>query len=109
LFTSCFAPRYSATSSEEDSSCPKDGRGWDLLIFEQFTLNAFAAMPASKRTAVRTKIINLLSDQESILFKDQEVNKLAFYKLEDAEMHLPMRIGDFSDFMCARTHVDNVS
>jgi hypothetical protein len=37
------------------------------------------------------------------------LNSKAFFKMQDARMHLPMLIGDFSDFMCARTHVDNVS
>jgi fumarylacetoacetase len=65
-------------------------------------------MPAVKRSAVRKTIIALLSDKNSELFKDPMLNSEAFFKMQDAQMHLPMRVGDFSDFMCSRTHVDNV-
>ncbi|KAH8585288.1 hypothetical protein B0O99DRAFT_531291, partial [Bisporella sp. PMI_857] len=94
LFTACSIPRYNSPLSS---------------IFNQSILNGFAAMPAVKRSAVRKTIIALLSDKNSELFKDPMLNSEAFFKMQDAQMHLPMRVGDFSDFMCSRTHVDNCS
>ena len=53
-------------------------------------------------------IILLLSNENSALFKDLKLNKAAFCLQRDAKMHIPMQIGDFTDFMCSRTHVENL-
>lgn len=75
------------------------------FLFDGSTLNAFAAAPATERAAIRQKIITLLEDVNSIIFKDEHVA----YPLSEVKMHLPMQIGDFTDFMCSLTHVNNVS
>jgi fumarylacetoacetase len=118
LFTACILPDYAASLSQPTSSfaedntsstSPKNDRTGNPFIFNQFTLNAFAAMPSAARSAVRKTIIALLSDGDSVLFQEKKLNAEAFFQMQDAQMHLPMHVGDFSDFMCARTHVDNVS
>jgi fumarylacetoacetase len=78
-------------------------------IFDQESLNRFASLPADKRSAVRNKIITLLQDRNSLLFSDPNINSTSFWRLDDIQMYLPMQIGDFTDFMCSRTHADNVS
>lgn len=75
------------------------------FLFDGSTLNAFAAAPGTERAAIRQKIIKLLQDADSIIFKDEHVA----YPLSEVKMHLPMQIGDFTDFMCSLTHVNNVS
>ncbi|PVH73071.1 Fumarylacetoacetase [Cadophora sp. DSE1049] len=78
-------------------------------VFRQSSLNAFASLPSPNRTKVRTRIITLLQDKSSLLFTDLDFNNAAFHSQEESTMHLPMQVGDFSDFMCARVHVDNCS
>ncbi|KAH7323445.1 putative 2-hydroxyhepta-2,4-diene-1,7-dioate isomerase [Rhexocercosporidium sp. MPI-PUGE-AT-0058] len=77
--------------------------------FQQSSLNAFASLPSTIRTEVRTTIIALLQDESSLLFTDSDLNNAVFHSQEEATMHLPMQVGDFTDFMCARIHVDNCS
>jgi fumarylacetoacetase len=102
VFLDCFARNENETADRNGPRC-------NISIFGQITLNSFASIPAVKRTCVRKKIISLLQDQHSILFSNAKVNDGSFYKQSEARMHLPMRIGDFTDFMCSRTHVENVS
>ncbi|KAH6707944.1 putative 2-hydroxyhepta-2,4-diene-1,7-dioate isomerase [Leptodontidium sp. MPI-SDFR-AT-0119] len=78
-------------------------------LFQQSSLNAFASLPSPTRTEVRTRIITLLQDKSSPLFTDPDLNNAAFHSQEESTMHLPMQVGDFSDFMCSRVHVDNCS
>ncbi|MAD86486.1 MAG: hypothetical protein CL912_26295 [Deltaproteobacteria bacterium] len=102
FFSDCLDENYTrATQAEVPFS--------RTSIFSQSTLNVFASIPSTIRTAVRSKIIRLLQDKSSTLFADPRFNDAAFYCQKKCTMHLPMHVGDFSDFMCARTHVDNVS
>lgn len=78
-------------------------------IFAQPSLNSFAALPKATRSAIRNKIIDTLQYEDSTLFSDLALNNEAFYEQCKAQMHLPMQIGDFTDFLCSRTHSDNVS
>jgi len=78
-------------------------------IFAQTSLNSFAALPRTTRSAIRNKIIDVLQNKHSTLFSDPVFNHAAFHKQNKAQMHLPMEIGDFTDFFCSRTHADNVS
>jgi hypothetical protein len=78
-------------------------------IFAQPSLNTFAALPKVTRFAIRNKIIDILQYEDSTLFSDSAFNNEAFYEQCKAQMHLPMQIGDFTDFLCSRTHSDNVS
>jgi fumarylacetoacetase len=78
-------------------------------IFAQVSLNNFAALPQTTRSAIRNRIIDILQNEHSTLFSDPVFNHAAFHRQKNAQMHLPMEIGDFTDFFCSRTHGDNVS
>ncbi|KAF3926979.1 Fumarylacetoacetase [Dactylellina cionopaga] len=68
------------------------------------TLNAFAALGRDARVAVRNAVLEIVqtgsqyeSDVKSALVEMQEVN-----------MHLPMEIGDYTDFYAGKNHAFNI-
>ncbi|KIW95802.1 fumarylacetoacetase [Cladophialophora bantiana CBS 173.52] len=71
------------------------------------TLNHFASLPRSVRSSTRQRLIDLLEEPSSILFKDKEINSSAFTNEKEAKLHLPLQIGAFADFLCSETHHDN--
>jgi fumarylacetoacetase len=87
----------------------RDHSGTKKSIFAQASLNSFAALSKATRSAIRNKIIDILQYEDSTLFSDPAFNNEAFHEQCKAQMHLPMQIGDFTDFLCSRTHADNVS
>ncbi|KAH7408961.1 putative fumarylacetoacetate hydrolase [Cadophora sp. MPI-SDFR-AT-0126] len=68
-------------------------------IFQQSTLNKFAALPHTVRQAVRQKIIQDINDAA--------VEEECLVPLDLVTMHLPMQIGGFSDFYCSLEHCRN--
>lgn len=73
------------------------------------TLNNFASLPQSVRAQTRQNLIDLLGNESSVIFRDEELNSSASVPINEAKMHLPMKIGAFGDFLCSETHHDNVS
>lgn len=74
-------------------------------VFEQSTLNTYAALPAAAHDAVRTAI------QEEIM-KDRSLKRFpadAIRHISEVTMHLPVEVGDFTDFSCSHHHVQNAS
>jgi len=94
---------------EVSKSWNHENSGTKKSIFAQASLNSFAALPKATRSAIRNKIIDILQYEDSTLFSDPALNNEAFHEQCKAKMHLPMQIGDFTDFLCSRTHADNVS
>ncbi|KAF3913235.1 Fumarylacetoacetase [Arthrobotrys entomopaga] len=68
------------------------------------TLNAFAALGKPARVAVRNAILELVKTGSQ--WQD-EVEK-ALVPMERATMHLPMEIGDYTDFYAGLNHAFNV-
>lgn len=66
----------------------------------QTTLNAFAQLPASVRTATREHIITA--------FEDRSIPKDCARPLSSVQMHLPMLIPEYTDFLCSLEHCQNV-
>jgi fumarylacetoacetase len=67
----------------------------------QLNLNAFAALPARSRTAAREAIITAS--------KDGKLPSSCMYKLADVKNHLPVAIGDYTDYTTSLEHVKNCS
>lgn len=69
-------------------------------IFSQASLNTFAALPQDLRKRVRERIIE---DVER-----DRVSEKSLVRLDECTMHLPMKIGGYSDFYCSLEHMQNV-
>ena len=71
-------------------------------------LNDFAELPGDVRTHFRREIQALIQNPESALY-DREVQSGIVYLREKVTLHVPMRVGGFTDFMCLYEHVNVVS
>ncbi|KAI9653313.1 MAG: hypothetical protein M1821_007637 [Bathelium mastoideum] len=80
-------------------------------VFSQPTLNAFAALGRPIHSVVRKYIQSVFSEDTphaNILKSDTSLQKKVLVPLKDVETHLPMQIGDYTDFYAGRNHAFNV-
>lgn len=82
-----------------------------LSVFSQPTLNAFAALGRPIHAEVRSYLQDVLKEDTphpEILRDNEEVRKDALLVKADTKMHLPMQIGDYTDFFAGVNHAFNV-
>ncbi|MBZ0243161.1 MAG: fumarylacetoacetase [Bacteroidales bacterium] len=80
----------------------------DLSIFYQESLNDLAALPKSSRVALRERLSELFSSENSELRDNEEVRNLASHAVDKVKMLLPVNIGDYTDFYSSIEHATNV-
>ncbi|KAK8001207.1 hypothetical protein PG991_013429 [Apiospora marii] len=76
-------------------------------VFQQTTLNAFAALGRPVHQQVRKALRDLLtagSSQAAKLQENEELKQKALIPLSQVEMHMPMAIGDYTDFYAGYHH-----
>ncbi len=73
-------------------------------VFQQDTLNDFISLGKAKTNAVRAKIIKLLTSNRSPLKNNNRV----FVSQSAATMHLPVKVGDYTDFYSSIEHATNI-
>ena len=71
-------------------------------------LNSFFAMGPSGRQALRSALIELLSDGSPRQAELESQRTELFYPMSDCVMHLPARVGDYTDFYVGIHHATNV-
>lgn len=74
-------------------------------VFNQNSLNDFIALGKDTWSFVRKKIQNLITE-ESDFFNENQAHFL--YQQSEAIMHLPIKIGDYTDFYSSEEHASNV-
>lgn len=77
---------------------------FNTALLEKDTLNDFISLGKEITTRVRKKIQYWLKDDESILSGKPEL----FVKQSEAQMHMPVAIGDYTDFYSSLEHATNV-
>ena len=77
----------------------------DSLVFAQPALNEFIALGKSTHRAVRQSLNELLADEATAF---AGVHDQVFIPELRATMHLPVRIGDYTDFYAGIHHAENV-
>lgn len=70
-------------------------------IFKNDYLNDFIALGKTKTNAVRKRVQEVLKDKHIY-------NEKAFYEVNLVELHLPIKIGDYTDFYSSEQHATNV-
>jgi len=76
-------------------------------IFNHPTLNPLMAQGPAFWHEVRTAVQYALSE-ESTLLQNDSIRQHALIPQSDATMHLPVAIGDYTDFYSSREHASNV-
>ncbi|MDF1694520.1 MAG: fumarylacetoacetase [Saprospiraceae bacterium] len=73
-------------------------------IFENNYLNDFIALGKPVTSSVREKIQKELCDESSVLKENSDV----FYDQSEVTMHLPIQVGDYTDFYSSIEHATNL-
>ncbi|NNM18604.1 MAG: fumarylacetoacetase [Croceitalea sp.] len=77
---------------------------FNTAVFEKEVLNDFIGLGKAITSKVRTNIQAWLRDEQSVLANKPEL----FVKQDDAQMHMPVYIGDYTDFYSSIEHATNV-
>ena len=80
-------------------------------VFSERTLNSFAALGRPIHRVVREYLQSLLLEDgpfQYILQNDKGLQELTLIPMSDCKMHLPMFIGDYTDFYAGLNHAYNV-
>lgn len=80
----------------------------DGPMFARPSLNAFMALGREAWRSVREQVSRLLSDQEPLLRDDASLRQAALVPRAEAELLLPVEIGDYTDFYSSKDHASNV-
>jgi len=76
-------------------------------VFDSSVLNDFMSLGHLAWSETRARLKELLSEDCATL-RDSELRKLAFIDTDKVTMHLPARIGDYTDFYSSKDHATNV-
>jgi len=77
-------------------------------VFTNSTLNEFMALGRPAWQEARATLQKLLSKDEAVLRDDASLRQKCLVPMDKATMHLPARIGDYTDFYSSRDHATNV-
>jgi fumarylacetoacetase len=81
-------------------------------VFNQPSLNAYLEHPRSVWLMVRQRLIDLFTIETpsslDLLRGNIPLQKAACFRFENVQLHLPIDIGDYSDFYSSREHATNV-
>lgn len=78
-----------------------------LKLFENGMLNAFAEQPRTVQKHVRAALQSLLSADNPTLRDNAALRQVAFHPYVDVVMHMPGKIGDYTDFYSSIDHARN--
>jgi fumarylacetoacetase len=77
---------------------------FDIKVFESESLNDFIALGKSTTVKVRELIQTELCNENSIL----KSHPYVFIKQNSVQMHLPVKVGDYTDFYSSIEHATNI-
>ena len=77
-------------------------------VFANSFLNPFIKCGKSTCKAVRERLIELFSDDNSTLANDDAIKEIALIDVKSVMMCLPVKVGDYTDFYSSIEHATNV-
>jgi len=85
-------------------------KGLDLPVgvFNQNYLNDFIGLGKKKTRSVRERISDLLNANNSELRDNKPAREIALISMEEAEMLMPVKVANYTDFYSSEEHATNV-
>lgn len=86
--------------------------GFDSSCLQSSALNAYAGLGRPVHRRVREFLLELLGSESStghLLRDNKELQGQVLISMDQVQMHLPMAIGDYTDFFVGPHHSQNVS
>lgn len=83
----------------------------DVTVFSKPTLNDFAALGRPVHRSVRKYLQEVFAENTNhadVLKNNSSLQDKALFKREQVTSHVPMHIGDYTDFYAGRNHAFNV-
>lgn len=83
----------------------------DTSVFSEPTLNGFAALGRPIHQKVRSFLQDVFrtdTKHASTLKDNETLQKASLLRQDEVTMHMPMRIGDYTDFYAGKNHAFNV-
>ena len=77
---------------------------FDSSVLYEEVLNPLIELGKTVTNTARTQVLELLLEEQSVLHRHPEL----FVSQADATLHLPVRIGDYTDFYSSIEHATNV-
>jgi len=78
-------------------------------VFDKPALNDFMALGVDAWQRVRSTLTDLLADDGNPALRDHlDFHASALHSMEDATLHLPFRVSEYTDFYAGRQHAYNV-
>ena len=85
------------------------GLDQDAHVFAQSTLNSFLGHSKPVWLAVRQRLIDLFGvEGDDRVRSNPNLQTAAFHAVQRVRLHLPVEIGDYTDFYSSREHATNV-
>ena len=107
LFDDAFSAASSVASSSGNNN---NGNISPVRVFGSSTLNRFMELDRPIWTAVRRRLFALLVDNDGgddALMSNDALRAAAIRNVGDARVHLPAKVGDYTDFYSSREHATN--
>ena len=77
-------------------------------IFNQSILNDFIALGKQKTREVRNRLSEIFEKDNAELQGNKKLCEKAFFPVQNVELLLPVRVGDYTDFYSSEQHAYNV-
>ena len=85
-----------------------DGLGINKKVFRKEVLNDFISLGQPAWRAVRDRISDLFEKDNTHIRKNIEARSKILHPLDEVEMMLPVKVGDYTDFYSSIEHATNV-
>ena len=79
-----------------------------IELFDEPSLNVYLSAGREIWTLVRETVSGWLRTDNPVLRDNAELRKRVLIALDDVELHLPVEIGDYTDFYASKFHATNV-
>jgi len=77
-------------------------------VFRQSTLNDFIALGRKTTREIRNRIAEIFDIENPNLRDNSDHKKQILFPISEVKMHLPIHVGDYTDFYSSREHATNV-